>query len=84
MVEKYSFQIRVCGHLTGQWLDWFSSLQIENTESGETLMRGELSDQSALFGVLDRIRSLGLEIVSLSCIAQSSETSPPAPSQQES
>jgi hypothetical protein len=58
------YEIRVVGSLPAQWTDWFDGLVI-NTENGETLLRGSLADQAALFGLLKKIRDLGLPLVSV-------------------
>lgn len=58
------YEIRVVGSLPPQWMDWFDGLVI-NTENGETLLRGPVADQAALFGLLKKIRDLGLPLVSV-------------------
>ena len=58
------YEIRVAGQLPPQWMDWFDGLVI-NTENGETLLRGPLADQAALYGLLKKIRDLGLPLVSV-------------------
>jgi hypothetical protein len=59
-----NYEIRVVGSLPAQWRDWFDGLVI-NTENGETLLRGPMADQAALFGLLKKIRDLGLPLVSV-------------------
>jgi len=59
-----NYEIRVVGSLPQQWRDWFDGLII-NTENGETLLRGPMADQAALFGLLKKIRDLGLPLVSV-------------------
>lgn len=61
-------QIRVKGHLSNQWTDWFSGLAIDNQPQGEALLSGTLPDQAALSGVLNRMWDLGLSLVSVSCV----------------
>ncbi len=58
------YEIRAIGCLPPQWRDWFDGLVI-NTENGETLLRGPVADQAALFGLLKKIRDLGLPLVSV-------------------
>jgi hypothetical protein len=58
------YEIRVVGSLSPQWRDWFDGLVI-NTENGETLLRGPMADQAALFGLLKKIRDIGLPLVSV-------------------
>ena len=60
------YHIRVQGHLPDRYSAWFDPLTITREASGETLLTGELVDQSALFGMLLRIRDLGLPLLTVS------------------
>jgi len=53
-----TFQIRIQGHLSQQWTDWFAGLTITVEEDGNTLLSGPVVDQSALHGILKKIRNL--------------------------
>ncbi len=55
--------IRVKEHLDVSWQEWFEGLQFTHEEAGTTLMSGSLSDQAALYGVLLKIRQLGLSLL---------------------
>jgi len=68
MADLILCQIRVKGHLSDRWVEWFGGLTIENQPSGETVLSGPLPDQSALYGILNRIRDLGLILVSVNCV----------------
>jgi hypothetical protein len=59
------YEIRVEGHLTDRWSDWFEGMAIRQEPDGETVLTGPLSDQAALFGVLTRIHDLNLVLVSV-------------------
>ena len=59
------FQIRIQGHLSLQWTDWFDRLTITLEEDGNTLISGPVVDQSALHGILKRIRDLGMPLLSV-------------------
>src|SRR3954469_18916075 len=59
------YQIRVKGHLDKKWREWFEPLAITNVENGEALLVGELVDQAALYGVLIRVRDLGLPLIAV-------------------
>ncbi len=69
MAEPALYQIRVQGHLSSQWTDWFGGLKIENQPNGEAMLSGRLPDQAALYGILNQIRDAGLTLISLSRIA---------------
>jgi hypothetical protein len=68
MIESLNCQIRVKGHLSSQWVDWFDGLEIENQPNGEAMLSGYLPDQAALYGVLKRMSNLGLALLSLNCV----------------
>ncbi len=59
------YQIRVKGHLGPQWTDWFEGLAVTLEEDGDTLLTGPVHDQSALHGLLRRVRDLGLPLLSV-------------------
>lgn len=67
MVDWIVCEIRLKGHLSAQWDDWFGGLSVENQPCGETILSGVLADQAALFGVLSCVRDLGLALVSIHC-----------------
>jgi hypothetical protein len=59
-------EIRIKGNLKQDWSDWFEALTISNQSDGEAILSGELPDQSALLGLLNRIHGLKLELLSFS------------------
>ena len=59
------YQIRLKGHLGGQWTDWFGGLTITLEENGDTLLTGPVVDQAALFGLLKKVRDLGMPLLSV-------------------
>lgn len=61
---RFFYQIRIRGQLTDDWSDWFAGLQITPLAAGETLLVGPL-DQTALHGVLARIRDLNLTLIAV-------------------
>jgi hypothetical protein len=60
-----NYQIRIAGHLTGQWTDWFDGLTISLEETGVTCLTGPVADQAALYGLLKKVRDLGMPLVSV-------------------
>ena len=61
------YEIRVAGHLSTNWTARFEGLSMQHEPEGETVLSGML-DQSALHGVLVRIRDLGLNLISVNRI----------------
>lgn len=59
------YQIRVKGDLGDEWSDWFDGMSITHLENNETLLAGPVADQSALFGLLNKINSLNLTLLSV-------------------
>jgi hypothetical protein len=59
------YEIRVKGHLNLNWADWFDGLELIHEPTGDTLLRGYILDQPALFGKLNRIQGLGLTLLSV-------------------
>ena len=59
------YQIRIEGHLGPQWTDWFGGLTITLEEDGDTLLTGPVVDQAALFGLLRKVRDLGMPLLSV-------------------
>jgi hypothetical protein len=59
------YQITLKGHLGPHWSDWFAGLTIQLTDNDETLLTGPLVDQAALYGVLRKVRDLGMPLLSV-------------------
>ena len=63
--QSMVYQIRVRSHLNSDWTDWFDGLTITLEENGDTLLTGLVIDQSALHGLLKKVRDLGMPLVSV-------------------
>ena len=63
-----TFAIRLKGHLRREWADWFEGLTITLEENGDTLLTGPVSDQAALFGLLKKVRDLGIPLLAVNRI----------------
>jgi hypothetical protein len=59
------YQIRITGHLNSQWSDWFEGMAISLDDSGDTFITGPVVDQAALYGLLKKVRNLGMPLVSV-------------------
>lgn len=62
-----SYQIYIEGHLDERWLRYFEGLVISQHPNGETVISGAM-DQAALHGILNRIRDLGLTLITIQCV----------------
>jgi hypothetical protein len=69
------YQIKIKGHLGPQWTDWFEGLTIRLEEDGDTLLSGPVVDQAVLYGLLKKVRDLGMTLVSVNRV-QLNETHP--------
>jgi len=78
MDELTHYIIRIEGHISASWASWFEGLEIRHEKSGETVLSGTLVDQTALHGVLMRIRDLGLPLVSVSRLKAPADQEPDA------
>ena len=63
--EAARYEIRLKGHLDARWATWFDGLTLTQEGDGTTLIHGQVADQAALHGLLQRIRDLGLPLVSV-------------------
>jgi hypothetical protein len=66
-------EIKVRGRVDPRWSDWFAGLQVTHLEADETLLSGLLPDQSALHGMLERIRDLNINLISVICSGPSAQ-----------
>ena len=58
------FQIVIKGRIDKEWAEWFGEMEI-NYDEDSTILTGELPDQSALHGLLNKIRDLNLKLISV-------------------
>ncbi len=59
------YSIRVLGQLDLDWSDWFDGLSMSQAPDGVTIITGPLRDQAALYGLLMKVRDLGLPLLSV-------------------
>jgi hypothetical protein len=63
--EAGQYEIRVKGHLDARWAAWFDGLTLTHDGDGTTLIHGPVVDQAALHGLLQKVRDIGLPLVSV-------------------
>jgi hypothetical protein len=59
------YEIRVQGRLDQRWAAWFDGLDLSRTDDGTTVLRGPVVDQTALHGLLHKLRDLGIPLLSV-------------------
>lgn len=59
------YRIRVFGSLDNSRSGWFDDLEIQEEPDEVTQLWGEIADQAALYGILTRVRDLGLPLLSI-------------------
>lgn len=63
--EAGRYEIRLTGHLHERWAAWFDGLTVSHRGDGTTVISGPIADQAALHGLLQRVRDLGLPLLSV-------------------
>ncbi|MBD3926113.1 hypothetical protein IEZ26_15925 [Nocardioides cavernae] len=59
------YEIRVQGRLDDRWAAWFDGLELSRAADGTTALRGPVTDQAALHGLLHKLRDLGVPLLSV-------------------
>jgi hypothetical protein len=62
------YEIRLEGHLDPRWATWFDGLTLTADSDGTTALRGVVVDQAALHGLLQRLRDVGLPLLSVTAL----------------
>jgi len=73
--KQETYQIIVNGHLDLKWKDWFDGFSITHQANNETYLIGSVADQTALHGLLAKIRDLGLSLSSVTRVAREMDQS---------
>ena len=58
-------EIRIESHLDRAWAEWLDGFTLTHTKEGETILTGEVKDQAALYGLIAKLRDLGVKLVSV-------------------
>jgi hypothetical protein len=72
------YEIRLKGHLDSRWSAWFDGLTLTNESDGTTIICGPVADQAALHGLLQKVRDLGLPLVSITQAEPDQPQCPPS------
>jgi hypothetical protein len=59
------YEVRILGHLDDRWSDWFDGARISRETDGTTVIRADAADQAALHGLLQKVRDVGLPLISV-------------------
>ena len=59
------YEIRLKGHLETRWAAWFDGLSLTHESDGTTTIHGPIADQAALYGLLGKVRDVGLPLISV-------------------
>ena len=59
-------EIRVKGHLDESWTEWLEGFTFTHTDQDETLLAGAVEDQAALYGLIAKLRDLGVQLSTVS------------------
>ena len=70
------YEIRLKGHLDSRWAAWFDGLSLTNESDGTTIIRGPVVDQAALHGLLQKVRDIGLPLVSVTQVQPGQPNAP--------
>ena len=68
------YEIKLQGHLDTKWSEWFYDMTITHESDGATTLCGTLPDQTVLHSVLDRIRDMNLQLISVYQIGSGGQT----------
>ena len=63
-----SYELRIGAHLDEHWSAWFGGLAVVREEDGTTTLRGAVSDQAELHGLLAKVRDLGVTLISVQAV----------------
>jgi hypothetical protein len=63
--EDGRYEIRLMGHLETRWAAWFDGMTLSHGRDGSTMLSGPVVDQAALHGLLQKVRDIGLPLVSV-------------------
>ena len=63
-----AYEIKIQGHLAPHWSDWFDGLDLSYDDCGNTILTGDVPDQPALHGLLNKVRDMSLTLLSVTAV----------------
>ena len=63
--QPQQYRITIQGHLHPRWSEWFENLTISQQPDGTTTLSGPVADQAALYGLILKLRDMGLPLLAL-------------------
>jgi hypothetical protein len=70
-----NYEIKIQGHLDAKWSEWFYGMSITHEDDGTTTLYGSLPDQIVLHSILDRIRDMNVQLISVIQTVSDGQTS---------
>ncbi len=64
--DMQQVEVLIKGHIDVEWSGWLEGLAVTHTGDGDTLLRGQVPDQPSLYGLLNRLADLGMQLISVS------------------
>ncbi len=58
-------EVRIEGHLDPQWAEWLDGFTLTHNEQGETILTGSAADQSVFYGMIAKLRDLGVRLIAV-------------------
>lgn len=67
------YQITIQGHLGPRWSEWFENMSIAHTAEDTTTLMGPITDRASLYGILNKLRDMGLTLLSVEVLSSENE-----------
>lgn len=67
-------EIHIKGQINEKWSEWFDGLAISHPDQDQTLLSGLVADPASLYGIIARLRDLGLQLTSVNSVEIVNET----------
>lgn len=77
--EGPGYELRIAGHLNDHWSTWFDGMILSHEDDGTTILRGSVTDQAKLHGLLAKVRDLGVTLISVTSTRAGHDADPQRP-----